>query len=385
MDTKMSRKVNPRSMRRENRRIVLRHLIESGPKTRLSISRYTGLAHSVIWRIVNELQDEGYIEEKGTVRRGKRRATLYGPSSNYVSSLIFNVEVKKTVFAIGKIDGSWDVIDTFETEKSFEKFVYEVKNRLRNVNKKYKTGSFSTKLVFSIPGIVKKSESIVVKAPNIGWKNVDFGTAFEGLGMDVIVGNDADFSLLSEAFFSKDIRKKENVFFLYFGQGVGGGILRKGEIVWGEAFSAGEVGHVRLGIDDGKEVEDYLSIIKLIDSIESVHKLPGETPLEKFKAIKEIWKNNDPMLKPLLSEFAENIALLLRNVIYTLNPGAIVLGGIVTGIWETFGEFIENMLKRDVDEFLLDSTIIRDSTFRDVPSSLPGCNVVAIQRILKEI
>jgi predicted NBD/HSP70 family sugar kinase len=38
-----------------------------------------------------------------------------------------------------------------------------------------------------------------------------------------------------------------------------------GKIVRGENFAAGEIGHVVLDVESGKEVEEFLSISKLIE------------------------------------------------------------------------------------------------------------------------
>ncbi|WP_448520951.1 winged helix-turn-helix domain-containing protein, partial [Pseudothermotoga sp.] len=49
-------------MKRENKKLILRYLIEKGQSSRMEIVRETKLAQSAIWRIMGELTSEGLVE-----------------------------------------------------------------------------------------------------------------------------------------------------------------------------------------------------------------------------------------------------------------------------------------------------------------------------------
>ncbi|ACM22839.1 ROK family protein [Thermotoga neapolitana DSM 4359] len=380
----LHKKLNPRSMKQENKRMILRYLIESGPHSRVEIAKKTGLAQSAIWRIVEELINEGLIEEKGMATGRRRRAVTYGPTRSFVTAIIYNVEVLETLVAVGFLDGTWRIVERFPTPRVFEEFKEKVKESYENILRTHTLNESISKLVFSLPGIVNTEKRLLIHAPNLGWRDVDFQKEFEGLGFDVMVENDSNLSLLAEEFFSQDVKSSSVSFFLYFGEGIGGAISVNGSIVRGKNFAAGEIGHVVLDISSNREVEDFLSISKLIAEVEKKVNLQGEFLEEKFRYLKRLWFSGEERARKIMDNYLRCVAVVLKNVIYFLNPGVIVLGGIVNDLWETFGSFIKKELEKITDREIAD-VLIRDTIFKEVAPSLVGGNVLVIEEFLKSV
>jgi len=162
------KKLNPKSMKRENKKMVLRYLIESGPHSRVEIARKTGLAQSAIWRIIEELVNEGLVEEKGTVTGRRRKAVTYGPTRSFITSIIYNVEVLETLVAVGFLDGAWRIIERFSTPKDFGEFKQRVTSSYENILKSHVLNKNISKVVFSLPGIVNTENKFLIHAPNLG-------------------------------------------------------------------------------------------------------------------------------------------------------------------------------------------------------------------------
>lgn len=85
-----------------------------------------------------------------------------------------------------------------------------------------------------------------------------------------------------------------------------------------------------------------------------------------------------------MDNYLRCVAVVLKNVIYFLNPGVIVLGGIVNDLWETFGSFIKKELEKITDREIAD-VLIRDTIFKEVAPSLVGGNVLVIEEFLKSV
>ncbi len=96
--------------------------MEKGKDTRVQIANDTGLAPSAIWRLIGELEDEELVEVVDVSKRKGRKSALYAPKSSFVSSVIYNVEVLETLVGVGFLDGSWKIVDKFETSKDFGQF-----------------------------------------------------------------------------------------------------------------------------------------------------------------------------------------------------------------------------------------------------------------------
>lgn len=369
-------------MKRENKRIVLRYLIETGPHTRTEIAEHTGLAVSAVWRIIDELVREGFVEEKGTTTGAKKRAVLYGPRRSFVTSIVVNVEILETTVAIGFLDGSWKILERFETSRNFAGFCEKITKVVGRLRAEFPLED-RTALVFSLPGIVNSHDGVLIYAPNLSWENINVSDVFREIGLQVYVENDSKLSLLAETFYMHDVKSSDVSFFLYFGEGIGGAISVNGKIVKGRNFAAGEVGHVIL--DSKKEVEQFLSVSGLISRVERKVKLGGTTLREKFSHLVQLWFSNSEAVREVLEEYLDYVAIVLRNVLYFLNPGVIVLGGIVNNLWENFGTIVRRKLEVMVVEKVLKDVIIRDTIFKEVPPSLVGGNVLAIERILREM
>ncbi len=383
-------KVNPKLMKKANKKLIMRYLVETGPHSRLEIAQFTKLANSATWRITDELMKEGLIEQKGFYSAtSRKKSSVFGPSRSFALSIIYNVEVLETIVGIGYLDGSWKIVESFPTG-TLEDFLKNVEKTLEKLEKGFPIDKERTRVVFSLPGIVDIKEQKLIYAPNLGWRDLNIKEILENRGYSLIVDNDSNFSLLAESFFSKDVKNSSTAFFLYLGEGTGGSILVDNQIVRGKNFAAGEIGHSILVKDEDrsyKETEQFLSISKLIERFEKKKRygLEGKTLKEKFDSAVRLWFENDEIAVEIFQEFLETLAVILRNIVYFLNPEIVVFGGIVNNIWETFGKIVYKRLSELVPYEILDGIIFRDTIFKNVPPSLPGCNVAAIEQILESL
>jgi|GEM_PF-411909 len=377
-------KLNPISMKRENKKLILRYLIERGQSSRMEIVRHTKLAQSAIWRIMNELVNEGLVQERGFTTGKRRKPVIYGPTRSFITSVVYNVEVLETLVAIGFLDGSWKVIERFPTPLNFELFKESVKMSFEKIVKEKTIRKDITKIVFSLPGMVNYEKKLLIFAPNLNWKNIDFQQEFVDLNMEVFVENDANLSLMAEQFFSQDVKRSKVAFFLYFGEGIGGAISVDGSIVRGKNSAAGEIGHVTFN-GDKNEIESFLSVSRLIDKVQ---KWVGnnDSPLEeKFQRLKRLWFIGQRDVKKILEDYLHHVAVVLRDLVYFLNPDVIILGGLINDIYETFGPYIRRELETITEKEILTGVVIRDSIFKEVPPSLVGGNVLVIENVLKTL
>ncbi|WP_231845431.1 ROK family transcriptional regulator [Pseudothermotoga hypogea] len=364
--------------------MILRYLIERGQSSRMEIVRHTKLAQSAIWRIMNELVNEGLVQERGFTTGKRRKPVIYGPTRSFITSVVYNVEVLETLVAIGFLDGSWKVIERFPTPPNFELFKESVKMSFEKIIKEKTIRKDITKIVFSLPGMVNYEKKLLIFAPNLSWKNIDFQQEFVDLNMEVFVENDANLSLMAEQFFSQDVKRSKVAFFLYFGEGIGGAISVDGSIVRGKNSAAGEIGHVTFN-GDKNEIESFLSISRLIDKVQ---KWIGnnDSPLEeKFQRLKRLWFIGQRDVKKILEDYLHHVAVVLRDLVYFLNPDVIILGGLINDIYETFGPYIRRELETITEKEILTGVVIRDSIFKEVPPSLVGGNVLVIENVLKTL
>lgn len=105
----------------------------------------------------------------------------------------------------------------------------------------------------SCGGPLDSKKGIVQSPPNLpGWDNIPIVKKFtDTLQVPAFLQNDANACALAEWKFGAG-RGTDNMIFLTFGTGMGGGIIINGKLYSGTNDLAGEVGHIRLA-DDGPE------------------------------------------------------------------------------------------------------------------------------------
>jgi glucokinase len=210
-------------------------------------------------------------------------------------------------------------------------------------------GSGSLKAIgISCGGPLDSVKGVVQSPPNLPlWDNIPIVKLFEDrFHIPVYLQNDANACALAEWKFGAG-KGTQNMIFLTFGTGMGGGIIINGRLYTGTNDLAGEVGHVRLA-DDGpkaygkkgsfegfcsgtgialiarKIVSEKFALkqtVSFCDNIKNVNKITA-------KDIAEAAFSGDKTAIKILEISGEYLGKGLSILIDILNPQKIVIGSI---------------------------------------------------------
>lgn len=238
-----------------------------------------------------------------------------------------------------------------------------------------------------VPGAVNAIKGKISFAANLGWENVKLKKILQKrLSVPVFVNNDANLGTLAEEKIGAAKGARE-VFGVYWGTGIGGGLVCDGKIVHGHSFTAGEVGHMIIQ-PDGKLCtcgrkgcfEAYAGKWALTENIHqrikngeaSVLAVDGQIAGEdilKSSAIKKAFQAGDKVLSEELLKAVDYFALGLANVVNVFNPQVIVIGG---GMIESMEEELLPLLK-----IALESKVFPSARFSLVTAQLGDFSVPA--------
>lgn len=159
----------------------------------------------------------------------------------------------------------------------------------------------------------------------------------QALGCTVLLENDANLFAWAEALLGA-ARGYEVVFGVILGTGVGGGIVRRGEIWSGAHRLAGEWGHHRI-VDDGPLC--YCGNFGCVETLLSGPAVEAEAEKERgFRAplaeVVRAARQGDVAAQRVMNRFLERFGRALANVINILDPSCVVLGGGVSNIDELY-------------------------------------------------
>ena len=228
------------------------------------------------------------------------------------------------------------------------------------------------------PGNIDAASGAVVYSPNFGWHGVPLGESIrKKFGLPVFVANDARCATLGEYTFGTGNGTKDFVL-LTLGTGIGGGIVARGELLLGNRWGAGEIGHHQIRPSDGFVCgcgkigcfEAQASGTGLIRHAFAVApSFPRsallDVPRDKLssKKIRRAAQAGDGHALAAWNNFIGDLAIGLANVIAFVNPEKIALGGGVS----TAGDFMLDAVRPQADAL---TTMVPKGTTQIVVASL---------------
>jgi predicted NBD/HSP70 family sugar kinase len=224
----------------------------------------------------------------------------------------------KTLLAVFDENGVITEQIKFQTPHVYEDFLKEL---AVNVDK-LTTKDFSAATI-AIPGKVDRKHGIGIAFGNLPWKNVPVQQDVEKLiKCPTLLENDANLAGLSEALEVHDTYKK--VLYVTVSTGIGGGLISDGVI--DPAFADAEIGHLLL--EHGGKLQRWEEFASGSAIVRRLGKKASEITDERdWYAV------------------ARNIAIGMIDLIATLTPEAIVIGGGVGTHLLKYKDRLEEQLK----------------------------------------
>jgi len=181
----------------------------------------------------------------------------------------------------------------------------------------------------------------------------------QSLNQKISIDNDANCFTMAEATLGA-ARDYNVVFGVIMGTGIGGGIVINKNLHRGRTYIAGEWGHHTLRVDGNKCYCGRLGCVETYISGPALEKrwtkLTGKT-----ESLSSIIENIDDTQNGIQwkTEFLENFAIGLANVIDILDPDAIVLGGGVSNIPFLYDEGRDKVYEKVFSD-LVETPIIKN-------------------------
>ncbi|GGM91840.1 ArsR family transcriptional regulator [Thermus composti] len=330
------RKGDTQEIRRLNRRAILSHL-RRGPLTRADLSRLTGLAKSAVSRLVEELLQEGLLEEGAfTSPPLGRPGTLLHLRPGARFALGAEVGVEGTVLLA--LDWRGEVIWAKEwrhpkaagPEERFARLFQEALPKTEG----------ALGLGFTLPGVVVGERLLF--APNLGWRELSLKDLLADFPLPTLAENDAKASALSEVFFHGE----ENLAYLVLSTGLGVGVVAEGRLLRGANGAAGEVGHWqgqgerRCACGRKGCLETELSLEALLQHHRA---LGGEA--EDVDTLRAQAQEGDPLVQASLAHLGEALGRFLANLAVAYDPARVVVGGKAAELFP----FLEGPMRRALE------------------------------------
>jgi predicted NBD/HSP70 family sugar kinase len=358
------RKINTRNFhlatrstpREVNRRIVLNLIREYEPISRAELARRMKVHRSTLTGLVRELVTTGVVFEQGTAAsvRG-RRPTMLRVRTRGRLVLAVDIRAGRSVIALSDAGGEMLGRKTFATPNSPDDLPGLLAGHAETLLSDHGPDAAVQCHAMGIvlPGMIDRTTGRLIYAPRLGWRNVDLRRAVAAaVGMRVFVESAPIACALARLWLEPEATRVVNSFaYVSVSEGIGVGLVVNGEVLRGEAHTAGEFGHVSLDAGGpvcicGKRgcwealacnsatVERYAAHFTGVPSNGTVGVRRSARSAVSIEDVVRRAKSGESAAVSALTETGKHIGLGLAVIVSAFNPGRIYVGGEITEVWE---------------------------------------------------
>ncbi len=339
-------------VRQINLSLIMHSLRTQAPISRASLSQTTNLNKTTVSDLINELNERGFVKELGTQSSGTGRpATLLtlNPEAGYIVSAEIAVdflEVLVTDFAPQSI---WQAKEPILPGTSPEATLDRLMVMLHQASAKGQVVSKNfLGLAVGAPGMVDQITGTILFAPNLKWRNVPLLTRLEqeGFGVPLFVDNEANMATLGEHYFGA-AKGYNEVLYLSANVGLGGGLLRNGQLYRGATGVAAEYGHMTLDpygercncgnhgcwetfVNQNALCNKIITAIRSGESSILAEKVRGGRDCVSVEMIVDAARAGDALSIRTIEEVGRYLGIGIASLLNALNPEIVVLGGILS-------------------------------------------------------
>lgn len=322
----MPRPANPSRWRDYNRQLILGELHSSGPLGRAEIARRSGLTIQAVSNIIAELEVDGFLTAAGPIR-GRRGLPSIQYKVNPSGGYALGIEIRPAVALATLVDLSGHLVwqsrrplrsadrDTVtrllpELRDASLEAVPEARGRLMGAG-------------VVMPGPFGRTALSGAATDLPGWEDVaPARLCADALDLHVVVENDANAAAMAEriALASEGL---DTFACLYFGTGLGLGIVHGGQLIAGAYGNAGEIGQIPIVNDAGTvPLEAILSRAAIESRLED----SGVSTVD-MDTLAALHASGDPRLRLWIDEAADALNKALIVIENLLDPQATILCG----------------------------------------------------------
>lgn len=332
--------------------------------TRSDLIHLSGLSKATVSGIVGELLDREFVIESGKLSagRGRRHDLLrFNPGAR----LVLGAQVEDDTCTVVLTD-----LDATVRHRTTRPIVGPdpelILDAVTDAAEELRAHATTPVLGAGIgaPGDVDRTGRRVAVAVSHGWKDLAIADRLEArLGLRVVAANRAKVAALGHLK-REDRQQVDNLIYVFLGSGIVAGIVIDGRLYFGRDGAAGDIGHVTVQRDGTLCACGNHGCLHTVAAEDAILRLaraaarrPGTTGRLNELANGRLSELSLPMvaaaaarddadIRAVLAEVGEHIGVVVANMVNTLSPDAVVIGGPSTRL----GEHLLGPIRREIHQ-----------------------------------
>ncbi|WBU37530.1 ROK family protein [Homoserinibacter sp. YIM 151385] len=207
----------------------------------------------------------------------------------------------------------------------------------------------------AVPGPIDVRSGVVLDPPFLPqWGHADvLSRLTELFDLPVLLEKDVTAAVVGERW-SNTSTDLSNMLFLYYGTGVGAGLVVGNQVIRGATGNAGDVGDLLIRSDDVANLGGALLPTRVVELARERGILPASTPgaavspvRDDFARIVEAAAGGDGAAREVMDELARDIAAAVTEIVNLLDLDSIVFGG---PYWTLIADLVGDSVAQRVRE-----------------------------------
>lgn len=355
------RRINQEDLRNHNLSVTLDTLLRAQkPMSRADLAKETGLTKATLSLLASMLIESGVVQEGEPVV-----STTYGRPSTPLeirggSIAGIGLQINTDGYGCLALDLNGDTLgrewvsedmtgtDPYEIFAKLDAMTFPLESRLK------RRGCKVVGAGFALPGIVTDDMWLLV-ARNLGWENVNLTRFNVVRRLDVVAGNEAKMAAIAQipgyaterAPFLNVVDRTDSFIYLSTDIGIGGAVVRDGEVVMGSHGFAGEIGHLSVAMDGplcscGRHgcLEAFAGRRALVEAA-GIAEDGDATSSEAIDMFLQRWRAGDSDVAKVVDQAADALVSAIASAVNLVDVDTVLLGGL----WTHFGDELATVLE----------------------------------------
>ena len=362
------RRINQEDLRNHNLSVTLDTLLRAQkPMSRADLAKETGLTKATLSLLASMLIESGVVQEGEPVV-----STTYGRPSTPLeirggSIAGIGLQINTDGYGCLALDLNGDTLgrewvsedmtgtDPYEIFAKLDAMTFPLESRLK------RRGCKVVGAGLALPGIVTDDMWLLV-ARNLGWENVNLTRFNVVRRLDVVAGNEAKMAAIAQipgyaterAPFLNVVDRTDSFIYLSTDIGIGGAVVRDGEVVMGSHGFAGEIGHLSVAMDGplcscGRHgcLEAFAGRRAFVEAA-GIAEDGDATSSEAIDMFLQRWRAGDSDVAKVVDQAADALVSAIASAVNLVDVDTVLLGGLWTHFGDELATVLEGRLRSEI-------------------------------------
>jgi N-acetylglucosamine repressor len=345
-------KATHQQTRDHNTQLVFRAIYDNGRLSRADLARRTQLTRTTVSTVVGELLERGLVEEIGAgAFSGGRLPILLRVVDDSRLILALRLDTAAITGATIGLRGHIHHRVTLPVaDHQVDTLVAALCQAIDMLASRAERPILGIGL--GMPGVIDTTEGVVRRAVNLGLTDLPLRRLLQArYKLAVYLGNEVHLATLAEYTFGAGA-PSGNLIAISVNLGIGAGIVLKGALFHGDAYGAGEIGHVQV-VEGGlackcgnlgcletvastQAIIQAASELALRDPHSALHRFAASPHSIDLAAVSQALAAGDRGVAAIIARAGDYLGLAVANAVGLLNIERIVLTGPIAALGQPF-------------------------------------------------